>query len=46
MSTFTLTPRNGDVGEEVEVTEMEPLPETAPVHEPSPETAPAEPVPA
>lgn len=44
--TPTLAPRAGDVGEEVEVTEFEPLPETAPVHEPSPETAPSEPVPA
>lgn len=40
-------PIAGDIGqEETETVEMEPIPETAPVHEPSPQPVPAEPVPA
>jgi hypothetical protein len=34
----------GDIGEEIETREFEPMPQTVPVHEPSP--SPAEPVPA
>lgn len=43
---FTYAPTAGDVGEEIETVEMEPLPEEAPVTEPRPEVVPAEPVPA
>jgi hypothetical protein len=34
----------GDIGEPLRHIEIEPIPETEPVHEPSPEPAPAEPV--
>lgn len=35
--------RLGDIGEPVRHIEIEPIPETAPIHEPTPEIAPAEP---
>lgn len=44
-SFYTWPARMGDIGEPVRHIEIEPLPETAPVHEPTPtpEIAPAEP---